>query len=133
MNRLGVMNNGDAVCLRCGEWKKAPYAKCGSCGFQPSSGSEEEIKSVYLSLGRFEEGSDRKDYLEELSRLAGRIKNHEAIGFEATELQRLEEQRRLVRSASPKQAWLAILRLFLPAIWFLLALSLLIILLKTLR
>lgn len=127
------MNDREAICLKCGEWKRSPYAECGSCSFQPRPGSEEEIKSAYLSLGRFEDGSDRTDYSEELEQLASLIKNQVPINFETTELRRLDAQRRLVRSTSSKQAWLAILRLFLPAIWLLLALALLIIVLKALR
>jgi hypothetical protein len=132
-NPLGAMNNGEAVCLKCGEWKKAPYSKCPSCGLKPQPGSDDEIKSVYLSLGRFEDADDRKNYGDELEELATRIKTHASIDFDAADLRRLEEQRGLVRSTSPKQAWLAIFRFFLPAILFLLALALLVFLLKALR
>jgi hypothetical protein len=124
------MNNSEAVCLKCGQWKNAPYSKCQSCGFQPRPGSDDEIKSVYLSLGRFEDASDRKDYVNELRELASQIQNQAPITFDEAELYRLQQQRRLFQSASSKQAWLAMLRLFLPAIWLLLGLALLVLWLK---
>jgi hypothetical protein len=119
-----------AICLKCGDWKPAPYTRCSNCGFQPKPGSHDEIKSVYLSVGRFENLEEQERYLVELERTSESLQKGESPKFDLQELERLEEQRRLAASVSPRQAWFAVFRLFLPAITILAGLGLLIIVLK---
>jgi len=119
-----------AVCLKCGEWKRASYSKCPNCGFQSATGSEEELKSVYLSLERCGQTDERDRYVQELTEFASIIKNGQTIKYDSVTMQRLDAQRRAFRSISFKSAWYAILRLFLPGLLFLAVLSAVVWLLK---
>ncbi len=66
-----------ALCIRCGEWKQAPTARCG-CGFEPAKGSADAAGSVILSE-QFRTSA-------ELEELAKRIRSGEAIAFGEEEL-----------------------------------------------
>jgi len=123
----------EAICLECGRWKSAPFAGCSACGFVPKPGSDDELKSVYLSLGRYDNGGEREKYRAQLCEMAGTIASGGSISFDAKEIARLSEQRNQFRSASTSAAWLAVMRFFLPAVLFLGALVLLIIFLKSMR
>lgn len=40
-----------AICIKCGEGKKRPIAKCNSCSFKPAN-EEDLVKSMWLSTDR---------------------------------------------------------------------------------
>jgi hypothetical protein len=80
------------------------------------------VRSVYLSLGRFEGELERDRYAAELTETAATLKTGGAVAFIPSELERLSKQLRVVRSVTPRMAWGAIGRLFLPAAVFIVAL-----------
>jgi len=106
-----------AICIQCGETKKAAYQKCNACGFDPAQREEDLVKSVYLSVGRYEDEEDRQRYLEEL-RLMGRTlrEGDEMIEYDPLELNRLEKQRRVIDAIPTSAPWGAVLRFLLPGI-----------------
>lgn len=106
----------NAICLKCGDWKSNPLDRCSSCGFVPHPGSDDEVKSVYLSVGRFEDEDERNQYKSELGKIRDSIRSGKAISFDENEMVRLKEQRHFIRSTSPASAWKAVLKLFLPAV-----------------
>ena len=109
-----------AICIRCGERKRAAYQRCGHCEFDPSQNGDDLVKSVYLSLDRYEGDDDRRRYEGELV-LMGRAlrEGGELIDYEPAELSRLRAQKQLVDSIPPRAVWDAVFRLFLPAVIFL--------------
>lgn len=105
-----------AICLRCGASKKRPWTACGSCGLDPADDREVLVKSVYLSVERFEDGTERRRYRKELDEIASRIRAGEAPELDEAELKRLRKQRRLVESVPASAILGALFRFFLPVI-----------------
>lgn len=110
----------DAICIRCGEPKRTAYQRCGHCAFDPAQNEDALVKSVYLSLGRYEDEDDRHRYREELA-LMGRAlrEGGDPIDYDLAELSRLLAQKRLLDSIPPSAAWGVLFRFFLPAVIFL--------------
>ena len=108
-----------AVCLRCGSQKGSPRRPCSSCRFDPSLDASDLIKSVYLSVGRYDDSDRQAEYTKELEGVGERIRRGEAPVFDAAELTRLERQRASIRAVPPSAVWRALLEFFLPALGFL--------------
>lgn len=106
----------NAVCPRCGTSKNRPWKKCSTCGLDPAQDEEWLVKSVYLSVERFEDGDDRRRYGIELEELAVRMRAGEKPDFDPAVLKKLRKQKRLVERVPASAAWGAVFRLFLPAI-----------------
>ncbi len=100
----------------CGTPKKGPWKRCNSCGLDPTQDEDALVKSVYLSVERFDGGNDRRRYGRELGDLAVRMRAGERPDFEPAALEELRKQKRLVESVSASAAWGAVFRLFFPAI-----------------
>ena len=113
----------EAICLRCGNRKKAPWERCKRCGYDPTANDEESlVKSVYLSVGRFADLTDKERYRKELDQIAGDIERGDHPVFIESELVRLRAQRITTERIPSSAAWGAVLRLFLPAVGLLLLL-----------
>jgi hypothetical protein len=120
----------EAICVRCGAWKRQPWHPCRRCKFDPTRDREALVRSVYLSAGRFDSLPERRAYRETLRRMATDIEAGASPSFDETELQRLRTQRDLLRSIPTSAVYATLLRLFLPAILFLAALYGLVLFLK---
>jgi hypothetical protein len=83
----------EAVCLRCGAWKIWPAQACPKCGFAPEPGTEDELRSVYLSTLRAQTGADARAFRAELEGLARVIASGEPVEYDRTEFDRLNELR----------------------------------------
>jgi len=116
-----------SICPRCGTPKRKPGKKCGHCGLDPDQVEEALVKSVYLSIERFEDGDDRQRYGEVLRDLSARMRAGESPEFDASVLDELRKQRRLVSSVPASAVWGAVFRLFLPVIVVVVALVIVII------
>ncbi len=112
----------DAICLRCAAEKPRPWTTCGGCGFDPRIDDVSLIKSVYLSVERFDDADRRKTYQLELTALAESIRRGDRIAFDEADLPRLRRQKDLVESVPSSAVWSAVVRLFLPAVVVLLVL-----------
>ena len=123
------VNNVYAVCLRCGTTKKVPYAQCDDCGFQPTD-DDSLIKSVYLSLGRYDTPADQSKYDYELKRLASELSSGQEIEFDGEDLARLRRQKIEVDSVDDGSVLRYLLRVFFPGLLFLLVLTGVLIVLK---
>jgi hypothetical protein len=108
-----------AICLKCDSWKSAPYARCKHCNFKPAPGTDEELQSVYLSLGRFGERDDIRVSKEELNHLSNIIRAGGVLEFPGSEIARLKTERSEFRSVRYRHVWLTIMRLFLPGLFLL--------------
>lgn len=86
-----------AICLRCGQAKRAPWQVCLDCKFDPNGDAESLIKSVYLSAGRFDDNDAIKKYETVLEQFSQKIKNGKEISFDPSDLDRLRLQRVEVR------------------------------------
>ena len=106
----------EAVCIRCGNRKPAPWGACTKCHYDPTADSEALIKSVYLSAGRFSEPDRKTRYRAELEKVAAAMEQGHQPTFEEAELIRLKAQKDFVERTTPSAAWRAVLRFFLPAI-----------------
>lgn len=115
-----------ALCPRCGAPKKRPWSSCDRCGLDPAEDEEALVRSVYLSIERFEDGDDRRHYRTELEELARRIRAGESPSYDEAVLEELRMQKRLVASVPASAVWGAVFRLFLPAIVVVAALVILI-------
>lgn len=112
----------EAVCIRCGARKSAPWRVCDRCGYDPTIDDDALLKSVYLSAGRFSEPDKKKRYRSELDRIAVSIEQGKQPTFDEVELLRLKAQKALVGSVPTSVVWRAVLRFFLPAIGLLILL-----------
>jgi hypothetical protein len=111
-----------AICLRCGKQKQAPWEKCNRCGYDPSGDEEALIRSVYLSVGRFTEPERKATYRTELDRMGLALERGEQVIFPDAELTRLRAKKKSFNSIPRSAVWGAVLRLFLPAMGLLLLL-----------
>jgi hypothetical protein len=105
-----------AVCIACGANKEDAWEPCDQCGLNPESDEGSLIKSVYLSVGRYEDEDDRERYATELLEIANRIRKGDVIEYLPTELARLSEQKKFVDSVTGWHLVLYLLRVFLPGI-----------------
>jgi hypothetical protein len=112
----------EAICVRCGNKKSTPWEKCGRCDCDPSRDEDTLVKSVYLSVGRFREPNAKARYRTDLDRISDALEAGEQPTFQEGELARLKAEKAFVESVRPSVAWAAILRLFLPALGFLMLL-----------
>jgi uncharacterized membrane protein YvbJ len=64
----------NALCPRCGTPKKRPWKKCSNCGLDPANDEDALVKSVYLSVERFEDADDRRRHGKEMDELAIRFR-----------------------------------------------------------
>ncbi|WP_150131189.1 hypothetical protein [Sphingobium yanoikuyae] len=53
-----------ARCIRCGDEKFQPYHRCESCRFEPQN--DDLVKSVYLSVWRYEDADKQAHWAEAL-------------------------------------------------------------------
>ena len=105
----------NAVCIRCGAAKEVPWDVCAECSFEPKD-SEELVRSVYLSTGRYDDNADKELYRRSLTDVSHQIRRGVEADYDEAELARLREQRRLVNSVPMRAVWGAVFRLFLPAL-----------------
>jgi len=110
-----------AVCIRCGAWKRWPPERCRDCGFEPSE-ERDLSKSLYLSKARPENADEPTDIEALLEQASATLRSGGTVQYDADELQRLSERLRDFRSVSSRQVWATLLRFFLPGILFLAAL-----------
>ena len=106
----------DSVCPRCGTSKKRPWKACSNSCLDPADDEEALVKSVYLSVERFEDGTERRRYRKELDEIARRMRAGESPEFDEAELKRLRKQKRLVESVPASAVWGAVFRFFLPVV-----------------
>jgi hypothetical protein len=110
-----------AICIACGSRKRAPYAPCCRCGFDPGVDDESLVRSVYLSTSRYplpEQKEERQQYAKQLDMYAEMIRRRQQIVFEEAELARLAANLVLMRSVPRAAVWGAVFRLFLPGVLF---------------
>lgn len=120
----------NAICIECGTAKAAPWAACPKCHFVPQESTDAFVKSVYLSLGRFEDKSAQDQYKNELVEMSLRIREGYKIDFEPAELDRLRDQKDLANAVSNSTLVFTLTRFFLPGLAFLLLLLLVILILR---
>ena len=105
-----------ALCPRCGTTKKRPWEACKRCGLDPAADEDALLRSVYLSVERFDDGDERRRYRRELDALGERLRAGRSVAFDEAELGKLRERKRLVESVPAAAVWGAVFRLFLPVI-----------------
>jgi hypothetical protein len=106
----------NALCLKCGSGKRHPWRACRRCGFKPAPHSEDLVRSVYLSIGRFSDPGEAEAYQKELDEVGERIRRGDAVTFRADELARLREERDALARVPMSAVWGAVFRLFAPVI-----------------
>ena len=112
-----------AICPACGQARAKPWLVCKGCGLDPSQDDELLIRSVYLSVDRFEDGSDRARYAKELEGIAKRLSECAEYSYDTDEIERLRKQKLAISSVPDSAVWGAVFRLFLPAIFVFIALA----------
>ncbi len=109
-----------AICLRCGTTKELPFETCVDCGFQPTDEDESLLKSVYLSLARYDRPEEQSRYALELVTLAEQLRRGEEIEFDGDDLRRLQKQKGEAESLSYAGVIYLLFRIFIPGLLFLL-------------
>lgn len=104
-----------AICIACGHAKPRPWKACRKCGLDPSSDEMALAKSVYLSIGRFEDPAEQAKYEDELDQVGRDLSIGKVVHYDEKELARLVEQKKAVDSVPPLAPWIALMRIFLPA------------------
>jgi hypothetical protein len=107
-----------AICLRCGETKNAPYEQCGGCGYHPAD-DESLVKSVYLSVGRYDSPAEQSQYKYELKKLAKQIHEGNEIAFDSVDITRLQKQKIEVESVGDLGVLRYLAKVFFPGLLFL--------------
>jgi hypothetical protein len=108
----------DALCLKCGEPKGLPWKRCRSCNFDPTGDEESLVRSVYLSVARFNEAAASGSYRKQLDAMGAALRAGQSIDFDPGELARLRRERAALESVPISAVWLTIVRFFLPAVLF---------------
>jgi hypothetical protein len=122
-----------SICIKCGTAKRIALRRCSACGFDPSKDEDSQVRSVYLSTGRYEDPADQEYYALQLPQLAASIRSGQPVEFEAAELDRLRDQKRLVESVPLRAVWGAVFRLFLPGLLLIAGIWLLVLVLTLLK
>ena len=113
----------EALCLRCGEKKSFPGQPCPKCGFAPEPGTDDELRSVYLSTGR--PGADPAGLRADLDQAAAALRSGADIDYDPEILGLLRDQRDRNRFNPNASLGGLVLRFILPALLILAALLLL--------
>jgi hypothetical protein len=110
----------EAICLQCGNKKSIPWKKCRQCRYDPRHDADPDalVKSVYLSVGRYDDQVEQVRYRSELDDISIKIERGEQLFFSEVELVRLRKQKVLVESIPDSAVLGALIRLFLPAVGF---------------
>jgi hypothetical protein len=109
----------DAVCVKCGAPKPQAWSRCGGCAFDPSDDNESLVRSVYLSVGRFDDEASADAYRRELDSIGATLQKGQTISFDEDELIRLRAQKRTFESIPVSAVWRTIvMRILLPAVLF---------------
>jgi hypothetical protein len=121
-----------AVCVRCGAIKPLPYETCIDCGFQPEHDSEDLVKSVYLSTGRYDSPTDQTRYEAELRHMSQQIAKGIDLAYDENDLMRLRAQKAEVECVDERAAVRYVFRILFPGFVFILILAGILIALKQL-
>ena len=104
-----------AICIKCGTAKKKAYHECPMCAFDPKSDHMSLVKSVYLSVWRYESPKEQGAYAIELDDIGEKLGKGDQVEFDSAELEHLSQQKQMVDSVSRMQVYGALFRFFLPA------------------
>ncbi len=104
-----------AVCIRCGNIKRNPAAKCAVCHFQPQD-AEDKARSLILSTAYEIDGEYRGKTKEELQAIAAAIANGRPYTFDGAEVRSVVEYAERVLAVPAKQLAIDGLRWLLPPI-----------------
>lgn len=118
-----------AICLQCGAKKRKPYAECARCGYQPHD-DKSLIRSVYLSIHRYEDPQEQDRYADELDVIAERLATSQGYDFDEGDLRRLREQWQEMAAVTNSMLISALARCFLPGVLLVGGLLLLVLLLR---
>ena len=105
-----------AICIRCGQAKDFPWRPCSACGLDPQGDEATMVKSVYLSIGRFENEAEQRAWELELAILAEQIRRGGGVEFDKQELTRLLAQKHAVGSISRWHLIIYLGRVFMPGL-----------------
>jgi len=122
-----------SVCISCGVSKSRTWEKCSVCGFDPRGDEIAMAKSVYLSVGRYEEEVDRTRYANELDAIGQTIRDGVIIEYDQAELERLLAQKKAFDRIPMTSVWSAVFRFFLPGFLFIGTLFFLFLLIRWLK
>jgi len=109
----------NAICIRCGNTKPAPWKKCARCKLDPTRREDDLVKSVYLSLGRFADAERKKTYKVELEHVGSEIEQGRDPEYQDSELSRLRAEQKSIKGVPLSVVLDAVIRLFLPGVVFL--------------
>jgi len=113
-----------AICIRCGAKKHSAWKTCGNCGLDPNGDTNDLIKSVYMSIGRYEDADERQaEWQRELEHIGNVINNGGFPEYEELELKRLNEQRIMIENTQLPSVTVILLKIFWPGIVFILIAS----------
>lgn len=111
-----------AICIRCGNAKRLPAAKCSRCAFQPLS-EVDKSKSLILSTRYELDGRYLSKTEAELLAIGTHVQNG-TFEFDEDELKRVTEYARHALALTPRE-YLEILKWLIPpvfvlslAVWF---------------
>lgn len=104
-----------AVCIRCGNIKRGPAAKCAVCHFQPQD-VEDKARSLILSTAYEIDGEYRGKTKEELQTIAAAIAKGQPYAFDDAEVRSVVEYAERVLAVPAKRLAIDGLRWLLPPI-----------------
>ncbi len=104
-----------AVCIRCGNIKRSPAAKCAVCHFQPQD-AEDKGKSLILSTAYETDGEYRGKTKEELQAIAAAIEKGQPYAFDDAEVRSVVEYAERVLAVRAKRLAIDGVRWLLPPI-----------------
>jgi hypothetical protein len=114
-----------AVCIRCGAQKRRALSRCRGCGLDPRSDTDHVVRSIILSVERYEDGSDRRRYETELDSIGATIRAGGVVPYDQREIDELVRSLRMARTLPwwvPLKA-LAMVALLLAPLWIIIALA----------
>lgn len=104
-----------AVCIRCGNFKRSPVAKCALCQFQPQD-ARDKAKSIILSTSYEIDGEYEGKTKVELQIIAAEIAKGQMHAFDDAEVSLIVEYAGRMRAVPPTRLAIDGLRWLLPPI-----------------
>ena len=122
-----------AVCISCGYEKLDPFDECDHCGFNPHGDRLAMAKSSLLSQYYYFKDDDVRVSDAELEFYSDRLKSGGQIDFDQEKIANLLEQQRILETIPPYAPYLALLRIFAPALVILAIICVLYVVLRSLH
>lgn len=98
---------GTAVCIRCGSFKRAPFARCRTCGYAPGNDRAARARSLVLSTAYYDAERDCRPTRAELEQAASVIRDGGQVEIAPARVAALVDEQRMLDES--RLSWLHVI------------------------